>query len=188
MVHDVWFALRFFLFLSSASFGLELNAKELALSRSRHVGNRHSGSTFLASRYDADHGLKAPPWAICKGIMQDTYSASWLTNADFIRKLAYEPERLYKRGTNMEGASFLLFQVKGSVKIKTMDMLDLFVEHLSWYVLLVRVPPSLPETFKGYSISTSFAQVREEAALGHVSIAMAEGPDPPAVHRTNRRS
>ena len=32
----------------------------------------------------------------------------------------------------MEGASFLLFQVKGSVKIKTMDMFDFFVEHLSW--------------------------------------------------------
>ena len=61
-----------------------------------------------------------------------THSASWLTNAAFIRKLAYEPERLYKRGTNMEGASFLLFQVKGSVKVKSMDMLDIFIEHLSW--------------------------------------------------------
>ena len=147
MGHDLWFALRAFMFLSSATFGLELNAKELALSRSRHVGDRHSSSAFLASGYNSEHGMKPPPWAICKGIMQDTYSASWLTNADFIRKLAYEPERLYKRGTNMEGASFLLFQVKGSVKIKTMDMLDLFVEHLSWYVDFVRVPASPTESF-----------------------------------------
>ena len=116
--------------LVAVALSSELNAKELALSRGRRDEKRSTSASLATERMVGS--LAQPSWATCKGIMQDTYSASWLTNAAFIRKLAYEPERLYKRGTNMEGASFLLFQVKGSVKVKSMDMLDMFIEHLSW--------------------------------------------------------
>lgn len=80
---------------------------------------------------------KPPTWAKCKGIMQEVYSAAWLTTADTVRSVPYLPERLDKPGTNMEGASFIIFA--GASKIKTINMLDFYIEHLSWYERRMRL-------------------------------------------------
>ena len=63
--------------------------------------------------------------------MQELYSAAWFATVGSLKRLPYEPYRLDKGGTNMEGASYLI--MAGHHKVKSTDMLDLFIEHLSWY-------------------------------------------------------
>ena len=65
----------------------------------------------------------------CQGNMQELYSAAWLTSAKTVASVAYEPYRLEKHGTNMEGACYLI--MPNREKIKSADMLDFFIEHLS---------------------------------------------------------
>lgn len=76
-------------------------------------------------------------WVECGATMKQwKYSAAWLASASLIRSWpnAYLSEdRLVKPGTMMEGASFIVFGAPHARVVKSIDMLDMYVEHLSWY-------------------------------------------------------
>ena len=81
--------------------------------------------------------IHARPWQLahCRGPKQVKYSAAWLASSDLLRALPesyLNTSRLFKRGTMMEAASFLLLE-KAPNTFKTRDFLDFYVEHLSWY-------------------------------------------------------
>ena len=81
--------------------------------------------------------IHARPWQLahCRGPKQAKYSAAWLAASELLRALpeAYlNTSRLFKRGTMMEAASFLLLEKTAT--FKTRDFLDFYVEHLSWSV------------------------------------------------------
>ena len=81
-------------------------------------------------------GAYARPWQLahCRGPKQAKYSAAWLASSDLLRSLPesyLNTSRLFKRGTMMEAASFLLLEK--ATTYKTRDFLDFYVEHLSWY-------------------------------------------------------
>ena len=70
----------------------------------------------------------------CRSSKQEKYSAAWLVSSALLRALPESYlglERLEKPGTMMEGASFLVFE--GNTVFKSVDLLDFYVEHLSWY-------------------------------------------------------
>ena len=75
--------------------------------------------------------------AACRGPKQAKYSAAWLASRAFLAGLDegyLNTTRLSKPGTMMEGASFLVLERPGGARtVKTLDLLDLYVEHLSWY-------------------------------------------------------
>ena len=80
--------------------------------------------------------IQARPWQLahCRGPKQAKYSAAWLADTDLLRSLPesyLNTSRLFKRGTMMEAASFLLLEKTATYK--TRDFLDFYVEHLSWY-------------------------------------------------------
>ena len=80
--------------------------------------------------------IHARPWQLahCRGPKQAKYSAAWLASSDLLRALPesyLNTSRLFKRGTMMEAASFLLLEK--TTTYKTRDFLDFYVEHLSWY-------------------------------------------------------
>ena len=80
--------------------------------------------------------IQARPWQLahCRGPKQAKYSAAWLADTDLLRALPesyLNTSRLFKRGTMMEAASFLLLEKTNT--FKTRDFLDFYVEHLSWY-------------------------------------------------------
>ena len=80
--------------------------------------------------------IQARPWQLahCRGPKQAKYSAAWLASSDLLRSLPesyLNTSRLFKRGTMMEAASFLLLEKTNT--FKTRDFLDFYVEHLSWY-------------------------------------------------------
>ena len=80
--------------------------------------------------------IQARPWQLahCRGPKQAKYSAAWLASSDLLRALPesyLNTSRLFKRGTMMEAASFLLLEKTAT--FKTRDFLDFYVEHLSWY-------------------------------------------------------
>ena len=80
--------------------------------------------------------IHARPWQLahCRGPKQAKYSAAWLASSDLLRALPesyLNTSRLFKRGTMMEAASFLLLEKTAT--FKTRDFLDFYVEHLSWY-------------------------------------------------------
>merc|ERR1711965_16459 len=80
--------------------------------------------------------IHARPWQLahCRGPKQAKYSAAWLASSDLLRSLPesyLNTSRLFKRGTMMEAASFLLLEKTATYK--TRDFLDFYVEHMSWY-------------------------------------------------------
>lgn len=85
-------------------------------------------------------------------IKQVKYSAAWLASRKLLESFSASfltEERLQRRGTMMEGASFLVFggaQAQGSHVFKSSDLLDFYVEHLSWYErLLARAAKEIGE-------------------------------------------
>ena len=79
----------------------------------------------------------ARPWQLarCRGPKQVKYSAAWLAARDLLHSLPesyLNTSRLTKPGTMMEAASFLLLE-RAPRTTKTRDLLDFYVEHLSWY-------------------------------------------------------
>ena len=59
--------------------------------------------------------IQARPWQLahCRGPKQAKYSAAWLADTDLLRALPesyLNTSRLFKRGTMMEAASFLLLE------------------------------------------------------------------------------
>lgn len=83
--------------------------------------------------------------AQCRGPKQVKYSAAWLASRELLAGLAdsyLNTTKLCRPGTMMEAASFLLLEGgrvgggrRGAPRLtyKTLDFLDLYVEHLSWY-------------------------------------------------------
>ena len=67
------------------------------------------------------------PWQLahCRGPKQAKYSAAWLASSDLLRALPesyLNTSRLFKRGTMMEAASFLLLEKTAT--FKTRDFLE----------------------------------------------------------------
>lgn len=77
----------------------------------------------------------------CQGaIKQVKYSAAWLASRALLASWSAEflhEERLRRPGTMMEGASFIVFEGPGTKVYKSVDLLDYYVEHLSWYERLL---------------------------------------------------
>ena len=75
--------------------------------------------------------IHARPWQLahCRGPKQAKYSAAWLASSDLLRSLPesyLNTSRLFKRGTMMEAASFLLLEKTATYK--TRDFLDFYVD------------------------------------------------------------
>lgn len=79
--------------------------------------------------------------AKCVGVIKQVkYSAAWLASRKLLESFSasfLNEERLKRRGTMMEGASFLVFHGAQSQVFKSLDLLDFYVEHLSWYERLL---------------------------------------------------
>jgi len=61
----------------------------------------------------------------------EAYSAAFLCSRDVMLKFRVPEERLHRGVGNMEGAS--IFMYRRRTLLKTVDLFDFFVEHLSWY-------------------------------------------------------
>ena len=106
--------------------------------------------------------IHARPWQLahCRGPKQAKYSAAWLAASELLRALPesyLNTSRLFKRGTMMEAASFLLLEKTAT--FKTRDFLDFYVEHLSWSVHKSNIATRLCHD----SIMTSTPSTRRQA-------------------------
>ena len=106
--------------------------------------------------------IHARPWQLahCRGPKQAKYSAAWLAASELLRALPesyLNTSRLFKRGTMMEAASFLLLEKTAT--FKTRDFLDFYVEHLSWSVHKSNIATRLCRD----SIMTSTPSTRRQA-------------------------
>lgn len=97
-------------------------------------------AALVAAAVHASRRPLPPGFALCRGPKQVKYSAAWLASRKLLAALPesfLNTSRLAKPGTMMEAASFLLLEgppgLPGPRALKTLDLLDFYVEHLSWY-------------------------------------------------------
>ena len=97
-------------------------------------------AALVAAAVHASRRPLPPGFALCRGPKQVKYSAAWLASRKLLAALPesfLNTSRLAKPGTMMEAASFLLLEgppgAPGPRALKTLDLLDFYVEHLSWY-------------------------------------------------------
>ena len=92
-------------------------------------------SALAAPVRDSRPVAAAPPplfqgWYDCVD-SGEAYSGAYFSSVEAFLRVPAEEERLHSKNTNMEGASFMQFAKKR--KLKSIDMLDFFSVHLSWY-------------------------------------------------------
>ena len=71
---------------------------------------------------------------LCTGSRQELYSAAWIASTAMLAAFPIDRARLQRPGTGMEGATLILMELTHNQRVfKSVDLLELFMEHLSWY-------------------------------------------------------
>mmetsp|Transcript_19709 Transcript_19709/g.29940 ORF Transcript_19709/g.29940 Transcript_19709/m.29940 type:complete len:421 (+) Transcript_19709:182-1444(+) len=105
---------------------------------SRFVSRCFLLMTLVQSEIDEEKRTNTLSFVRCqRGIRQEKYAAAWFVSRKYIEAIPeIEGVRLRKLGTMMEAASFVMLEGRGEhrpVSYKSLDLLDFFVVHLSWY-------------------------------------------------------
>lgn len=87
----------------------------------------------------------------------EAYSGAWLTSTKTFVEKTIDHEKVYSWGLNMEAASFIM--LRNTRRVKSVDLFDFFVNHLSWYERL------LSETTAAYGKPNDGSNVVTEAVI-----------------------